>query len=154
VSDLRRLISNQLDTIKNPHVFHTLFHSQINSAMLSVYEPRVIYFFQIFKELLIGKSQYRSHCGLNMGSCGYFCTPIENWWRLTGSNRRPPACKAGALPAELNPQVKHCGLQISDCGIKTFINPHSAIAIPHSYWWVWLDSNQRPPRYQHGALTS
>ena len=25
------------------------------------------------------------------------------WWRLTGSNRRPPACKAGALPAELRP---------------------------------------------------
>ena len=27
------------------------------------------------------------------------------WWRLTGSNRRPPACKAGALPAELNPHL-------------------------------------------------
>src|SRR5689334_1355555 len=24
-----------------------------------------------------------------------------DWWRMTGSNRRPPACKAGALPAEL-----------------------------------------------------
>ena len=35
-----------------------------------------------------------------MGQC-----PIEvNWWRMTGSNRRPPACKAGALPAELIPQ--------------------------------------------------
>src|SRR5450830_922573 len=50
-----------------------------------------------------------------------------SWWRLTGSNRRPPACKAGALPAELNPR---------------------------NFWWVWLGSNQRPPRYQHGALTS
>ena len=27
------------------------------------------------------------------------------WWSLSGSNRRPPACKAGALPAELKP---HC----------------------------------------------
>ena len=27
------------------------------------------------------------------------------WWRRTGSNRRPPACKAGALPAELRPQT-------------------------------------------------
>ena len=27
----------------------------------------------------------------------------EEWWRMTGSNRRPPACKAGALPAELIP---------------------------------------------------
>ena len=27
-----------------------------------------------------------------------------SWWSLTGSNRRPPACKAGALPAELRPR--------------------------------------------------
>ena len=27
------------------------------------------------------------------------------WWSLSGSNRRPPACKAGALPAELWPRV-------------------------------------------------
>ena len=27
---------------------------------------------------------------------------------MTGSNRRPPACKAGALPAELIPQESHC----------------------------------------------
>ena len=51
----------------------------------------------------------------------------EEWWRMTGSNRRPPACKAGALPAELIP-LEH-------------------------WWWVWLDSNQRPPPYQDGALT-
>ena len=28
------------------------------------------------------------------------------WWSLSGSNRRPPACKAGALPAELKPHVQ------------------------------------------------
>ena len=27
------------------------------------------------------------------------------WWRLTGSNRRPSACKADALPAELSLQT-------------------------------------------------
>ena len=27
----------------------------------------------------------------------------SNWWSQSGSNRRPPACKAGALPAELWP---------------------------------------------------
>ena len=26
------------------------------------------------------------------------------WWRIAGSNRWPPACKAGALPTELIPQ--------------------------------------------------
>ena len=29
--------------------------------------------------------------------------PFHDWWRWTGSNRRPPACKAGALPTELHP---------------------------------------------------
>ena len=28
------------------------------------------------------------------------------WWSQTGSNRRPPACKAGALPAELWPRTE------------------------------------------------
>lgn len=28
-----------------------------------------------------------------------------NWWSQTGSNRRPPECKSGALPAELWPRV-------------------------------------------------
>src|SRR6476646_6927396 len=31
---------------------------------------------------------------------------MRKWWRMTGSNRRPPACKAGALPAELIPHVQ------------------------------------------------
>jgi hypothetical protein len=29
----------------------------------------------------------------------------ERWWSQTGSNRRPPACKAGALPTELWPRI-------------------------------------------------
>ena len=31
------------------------------------------------------------------------CTPEQNWWSWSGSNRRPPECKSGALPAELQP---------------------------------------------------
>ena len=35
------------------------------------------------------------------------------WWRLAGSNRWPPACKAGALPAELNPHIHFlCSLEV------------------------------------------
>ena len=30
------------------------------------------------------------------------------WWSQTGSNRRPPACKAGALPTELWPLASQC----------------------------------------------
>ena len=67
-------------------------------------------FFQFVKErtaLLIAKIKPKSRgvmpCRLGFVLCrlGSSCS---RWWRLTGSNRRPPACKAGALPAELNPR--------------------------------------------------
>ena len=29
----------------------------------------------------------------------------------------------------------------------------AAIRLQYKSWWVWLDSNQRPPPYQDGALT-
>ena len=32
----------------------------------------------------------------------------KKWWRLTGSNRWPSACKADALPTELNLQMVTC----------------------------------------------
>jgi hypothetical protein len=57
--------------------------------------------------------------------------PRGKWWSRTGSNRRPPACKAGALPAELRP------LNTSREG-----------------WWAWIDSNYRPHPYQGCALTT
>ena len=53
-----------------------------------------------------------------------------SWWRLAGSNRWPPACKAGALPAELNPHIFY---------LK---------------WWAKMDSNHRPHDYQSCALAS
>ena len=34
----------------------------------------------------------------------FWTSTVPNWWSQTGSNRRPPACKAGALPTELWPR--------------------------------------------------
>ena len=50
-------------------------------------------------------------------------TGIEDWWRMTGSNRRPPACKAGALPAELIPRSGRYprGLQTASAPDKTLV---------------------------------
>lgn len=42
---------------------------------------------------------------------------MTKWWSRTGSNRRPPACKAGALPAELRPPKRN---YLSE----TFISQH------------------------------
>ena len=39
----------------------------------------------------------------------------QKWWSRTGSNRRPPACKAGALPIELRP------LNLPDAASRTLI---------------------------------
>ena len=55
----------------------------------------------------------------------------EDWWSWTGSNRRPSACKADALPTELQPRLKG--------SIK---------------WWARVDSNHRPYAYQAYALTT
>ena len=57
-----------------------------------------------------------------------FCA---SWWSRSGSNRRHPACKAGALPAELRPLI-----------------------LARSVWWAWKDLNFRPHAYQACALTS
>ena len=55
----------------------------------------------------------------------------EGWWSRTGSNRRPPACKAGALPTELRPRSQ-----------------------AWRAWWAREDLNFRPHAYQARALTS
>ncbi len=39
----------------------------------------------------------------NPADCAATILRIAKWWSRTGSNRRHPACKAGALPAELRP---------------------------------------------------
>ena len=53
--------------------------------------------------LLTDKPQHPLSPSRN-GCLGLSTTAQSNWWRMTGSNRRPPACKAGALPAELIPR--------------------------------------------------
>src|SRR5947209_2109908 len=42
-----------------------------------------------------------------------------HWWRWPGSNRRPPACKAGALPAELHPR-RQWGAPALSVGLSGF----------------------------------
>ncbi len=51
-----------------------------------------------------GKPQHRLFDALVCQPSSAFLS-CRKWWRMTGSNRRPPACKAGALPAELNPHL-------------------------------------------------
>ena len=47
----------------------------------------------------------------------YHCLQAQRlngtWWRRTGSNRRPHACKARALPTELRPQSGPLRVQVT-----------------------------------------
>ena len=61
---------------------------------------------------------------------------LKPWWRWGESNSWPPACKAGALPAELHPHI-YKGLYVSILNL----------------WWAEVDSNHRPHAYQACALT-
>ncbi len=45
----------------------------------------------------------RLRTGLAAGSRIFIPGYTSRWWSLSGSNRRPDACKATALPAELKP---------------------------------------------------
>ena len=48
----------------------------------------------------------------------------EGWWSRSGSNRRPQACKARALPTELRPQKSvQSGLPSRSCGRKPVFAP-------------------------------
>src|ERR1700693_1142881 len=50
----------------------------------------------------------KDHCflGTRIAAARLIMSPTRSsWWSRSGSNRRHPACKAGALPAELRPQV-------------------------------------------------
>src|SRR5205085_4619924 len=49
-------------------------------------------------------SQFRGVLHYVLGTFCHLCVRAgqsEAWWAVTDSNRRHPACKAGALPAEL-----------------------------------------------------
>ena len=40
----------------------------------------------------------------------------RSWWRRADSNRRPPRCERGALPAELRPQTTQLYYSLTDIG--------------------------------------
>ena len=69
---------------------------------------------------------------------------MDDWWSLSGSNRRPQACKASALPTELRPRFDRRlrALEILPGPPKRML------------WWAWEDLNFRPHAYQARALTT
>ena len=46
-------------------------------------------------------------------------TTWKSWWSRSDSNRRHPACKAGALPAELRPLIPFVEEIDNPCGLRS-----------------------------------
>jgi hypothetical protein len=85
------------------------------------------------------------------------------WWSQTGSNRRPHACKARALPAELWPRTRRRMLHVGCCALTfagataqqpSFKRPAGPKLQSSEGWWAWEDLNFRPHAYQARALTN
>ena len=67
-------------------------YKQIPSFTMSISDTHACY---------CGETGYRSPAGCRISI-------MEHWWSQTGSNRRPQACKASALPTELWPRSVPC----------------------------------------------
>src|SRR5712672_3159142 len=88
----------------------------------------------------------------------------EGWWSQTGSNRRPHACKARALPAELWPRTRRrmllAGLIVRSPSLALRRSslrsrrPAEPKLQSSEGWWAWEDLNFRPHAYQARALTN
>ena len=76
-----------------------------------------------------------------------------DWWSQTGSNRRPPACKAGALPTELWP-LQGSVIRDQVSGQKAAQSDSRYLITDPRNWWAWEDLNFRPHAYQARALTN
>src|SRR5690606_13591472 len=69
------------------------------------FNPKRLSTFRIFKEQdkeLASPFETTAEHSMNVQPWFHAASP-GIWWSQSGSNRRPPACKAGALPAELWP---------------------------------------------------
>jgi hypothetical protein len=67
------------------------------------------------------------------------------WWSQTGSNRRPPACKAGALPTELWPLAS--GVLVSGCRLA-----EPQLAAASTARLRYASARQPSPRYRERRL--
>ena len=84
-------------------VFYPLKNISFYCCLLIIASIITMFSFQGASEFLTKETQWSNNS--IVASVNFFFSDLKGWWRLAGSNRWPPACKAGALPAELNPQI-------------------------------------------------
>lgn len=87
----------------------TLTKNKIRSSTIKLGANIQIFPPQTFSGIVTWKSETRfslqQHPSADLTPLHPENLHTKTWWRWTESNRRPPACKAGALPIELHPQI-------------------------------------------------
>ena len=125
---LNKIVCMQSQPVVMVHTLRHPPHRSVKRASVHTLITLLLCFFQIVKEQKPHYSLRVTHNPVTRPQCGIgttLCVTLDartwppslptgnraafaqrdaQWWRMTGSNRRPPACKAGALPAELIPQ--------------------------------------------------
>ena len=93
--------------------------------------------------------------GVRSSHLSYRPKQRKSWWSWSGSNRRPPECKSGALPAELQPHFWNRA-QRHQTPVRSSEAPNRSLTLPARFpaWWAWVDSNYRPHPYQGCALAT
>src|SRR4029453_8463810 len=76
-----------------------------DSTDVTVCSPGVSLLHDVNQTAGFGPAEPISLRGLDFG-CLPQARAVAVWWSQTGSNRRPPACKAGALPTALCPRLE------------------------------------------------
>ena len=106
---IQQPIDNWQLTVDNEGVASRLFQSVGFADSSTIHYS--LFTFHYWKWWAKVDSNHRPHdyqsCALASWAIGpsAWLLRVFKWWRLAGSNRWPPACKAGALPAELNPHI-------------------------------------------------
>jgi hypothetical protein len=71
---------------------------------------------------------------------------VQTWWSQTGSNRRPHACKARALPTELWPRLKTRRRPRAVVGLGGLEPPTSRLSSARSNQLSYKPGRRRSPR--------
>jgi len=101
----------------------------------------------------------RENPAFSQGKHGFL--GVSDEWRRTGSNRQPPACKAGALPIELRPQKRKSEVRKPKFAQTVCNGDHHQLGLEFrvSHFgfpsqWAHEESDLGPRRYQRRALTN
>ncbi len=98
------LVSGSPTLFAATHVLLRLLSPRHPSCALAIF-----HFHESFAKTKAQRGVVNHHANSHINclpTCAYavFKERAKSWWSRSGSNRRHPACKAGALPAELRPR--------------------------------------------------